>query len=67
MALDQMFFNRPMPDLAGYETPIANFFLCSDSIHPGALETGGAGAGAAARVTVALGRTVGSRRKGLVS
>tara|TARA_R110000824_G_scaffold366730_2_gene555637 strand:- start:169936 stop:171558 length:1623 start_codon:yes stop_codon:yes gene_type:complete len=56
MTLDQMFFNRPMPGLAGYETPIDNFYLCSGSAHPGALETGGAGAGAAARVATILGR-----------
>ncbi len=63
MSLDQMFFNRPMPGLAGYETPIANFYLCSGSAHPGALETGGAGAGAAQRVAAALGRNVVTRRE----
>lgn len=65
MTLDQMFFNRPMPGLAGYETPIGNFYLCSGSAHPGALEAGGAGAGAAMRVAAALGRG-GTIRKGLV-
>lgn len=62
MSLDQMFFNRPMPGLAGYETPVGNFYLCSGSAHPGALETGGAGAGAAQRVAAALGRNVVTRR-----
>lgn len=56
MTLDQMFFNRPMPGLAGYETPIGNFYLCSGSAHPGALVPGGAGAGAAALVAAALGK-----------
>jgi phytoene dehydrogenase-like protein len=56
MTLDQMFFNRPMPGLAGYETPIGNFYLCSGSAHPGALVPGGAGAGAAAVVAAALGK-----------
>lgn len=64
MTLDQMFFNRPMPGLAGYETPIANFYLCSGSAHPGALEAGGAGMGAAMRVVSALGKGDG-QRKGL--
>ncbi len=62
MSLDQMFFNRPMPGLANYETPIGNFYLCSGSAHPGALETGGTGAGAAQRVAAALGRNVFTRR-----
>ena len=62
MSLDQMFFNRPMPGLANYETPIGNFYLCSGSAHPGALETGGTGAGAAQRVAAALGRNVITRR-----
>ncbi|MCE9650538.1 MAG: NAD(P)/FAD-dependent oxidoreductase [Parvibaculum sp.] len=56
MTLDQMFFNRPMAGLAGYETPIGNFYLCSGSAHPGALVPGGAGAGAAALVAAALGK-----------
>lgn len=62
MSLDQMFFNRPMPGLAGYETPIDNFYLCSGSAHPGALETGGAGAGAARRVVSALGKSAVTKR-----
>ncbi|MES1990283.1 MAG: NAD(P)/FAD-dependent oxidoreductase [Pseudomonadota bacterium] len=65
MTLDQMFFNRPMPGLAGYDTPIGNFYLCSGSAHPGALEAGGAGAGAAQRVATALGRGA-IHRKGSV-
>ncbi|MGV8996437.1 MAG: phytoene desaturase family protein [Parvibaculaceae bacterium] len=65
MTLDQMFFNRPMPGLAGYDTPVANFYMCSGSAHPGSLETGGAGAGAAQRVVTALGRGT-IHRKGSV-
>ena len=57
--LDQLFVNRPMPGLSGYETPIRNFYLCSASAHPGALEVGGAGAGAARRVVEALGKRKG--------
>lgn len=59
MTLDQLFVNRPMPGLSGYETPIRNFYLCSGSAHPGALEVGGAGSGAARRVVAALGRRKG--------
>lgn len=56
MSLDQMFFNRPMAGLAGYETPIGNFYLCSGSAHPGAMVSGGPGAGAATVVAAALGK-----------
>ena len=66
MTLDQLFINRPMPGLSGYETPIKNFYLCSGSAHPGAMEVGGAGAGAARRVLDALGKKT-SARKGRVS
>ena len=54
MTLDQLFINRPMPGLSGYETPIRNFYLCSGSAHPGALDVGGAGAGAARLVVEAF-------------
>lgn len=54
--LDQMFFNRPSPALAGYETPIRNLYLCSQSVHPGPLGIGHAGANAAALVAVSLGK-----------
>ena len=62
MTLDQLFVNRPMPGLSGYETPIRNFYLCSGSAHPGALEVGGAGAGAARRVLDALGKKADARK-----
>lgn len=62
MTLDQLFINRPMPGLSGYETPIKNFYLCSGSAHPGALEVGGAGAGAARRVVEALGKKSDARK-----
>ncbi|MEN6541967.1 NAD(P)/FAD-dependent oxidoreductase [Parvibaculum sp.] len=54
--LDQSFFNRPSPALAGYETPIRNLYLCSQSVHPGPLGVGNAGANAAALVAAALGK-----------
>lgn len=35
MAFDQMFFFRPLPELAGYRTPIAGLYLTGASTHPG--------------------------------
>lgn len=35
MSLDQMFCFRPLPELANYETPVKNLFLCGASTHPG--------------------------------
>lgn len=35
MSLDQMFFFRPLPELAGYKTPLPNLFLTGSSTHPG--------------------------------
>ena len=35
MELDQMFLYRPLPELAGYRTPIENLYLTGASTHPG--------------------------------
>ncbi|MEM9446697.1 MAG: NAD(P)/FAD-dependent oxidoreductase [Verrucomicrobiota bacterium] len=35
MSLDQMFFFRPLPELADYKTPMKNLFLTGSSTHPG--------------------------------
>ncbi len=35
MSLDQMFFFRPLPELAGYRTPIRGLYLTGASTHPG--------------------------------
>jgi phytoene dehydrogenase-like protein len=40
MALDQMFFMRPIPGWARYRTPIENLFLCGSGTHPGGGVTG---------------------------
>jgi phytoene dehydrogenase-like protein len=40
MALDQMFFMRPVPGWARYRTPIENLFLCGSGTHPGGGVTG---------------------------
>ncbi len=35
MSLDQMFFFRPLPELAGYRTPVKWLYLTGASTHPG--------------------------------
>jgi phytoene dehydrogenase-like protein len=47
MGLDQMFFFRPLPELAGYETPIPGLFLTGASTHPGGGVFGASGRSAA--------------------
>ena len=40
MALDQIFFMRPVPGWARYRTPIDNLYLCGSGTHPGGGITG---------------------------
>ena len=40
MALDQIFFMRPVPGWSRYHTPIDNLFLCGSGTHPGGGMTG---------------------------
>jgi phytoene dehydrogenase-like protein len=40
MALDQIFFMRPVPGWSRYHTPIENLFLCGSGTHPGGGVTG---------------------------
>ena len=47
MALDQMFFMRPVPNWSRYETPIEGLYLCGLSTHPGGGVTGACGYNAA--------------------
>lgn len=35
LALDQLFFMRPVPGWARYRTPIENLYLCGSGTHPG--------------------------------
>ncbi len=35
MSIDQMFFFRPLPELAAYRTPLAGLYLTGASTHPG--------------------------------
>jgi phytoene dehydrogenase-like protein len=40
IALDQIFFMRPVPGWARYHTPIENLYLCGSGTHPGGGLTG---------------------------
>jgi phytoene dehydrogenase-like protein len=40
MALDQIFFMRPVPGWARYSTPLKNLYLCGSGSHPGGGVTG---------------------------
>jgi phytoene dehydrogenase-like protein len=50
MALDQMFFMRPVPGWSRYETPIEGLYLAGSSTHPGGGISGACGSNAAHRV-----------------
>jgi phytoene dehydrogenase-like protein len=52
MGLDQMFAWRPLPELAGYRTPLAGLYLTGASTHPGGGVFGASGR-SAARVLLA--------------
>ncbi len=47
MALDQMFFMRPVPGWSRYETPIEGLYLAGAATHPGGGITGACGFNAA--------------------
>jgi phytoene dehydrogenase-like protein len=40
LALDQIFFMRPVPGWTRYRTPIENLYLCGSGTHPGGGITG---------------------------
>ena len=50
LALDQIFFMRPLPGWARYGTPIENLYLCGSGTHPGGGVTGLPGYYAAKRI-----------------
>lgn len=35
MSLEQLFFSRPVPGWARYETPVQNLYNCGAGAHPG--------------------------------
>ncbi|WP_431232509.1 phytoene desaturase family protein [Mycolicibacterium psychrotolerans] len=47
MMLDQLFGARPLPELADYRTPVANYYLCGVGTHPGGGVMGASGHNAA--------------------
>jgi phytoene dehydrogenase-like protein len=47
LALSQMFFLRPVPGWAKYQTPIHNFYQCGSGTHPGGGVMGASGRNAA--------------------
>jgi phytoene dehydrogenase-like protein len=53
---DQLFFMRPGPGWARYETPIRRLYLCGSSAHPGGGIMGAPGRNAAQVIRKALGR-----------
>lgn len=48
LALDQVLWMRPVPELAQYRTPVSGLYLCGPAMHPGGGIAGAAGANAAA-------------------
>ena len=50
IALDQVLWMRPLPELARYRTPVAGLYLCGVAMHPGGAVPGAAGANAASVV-----------------
>ena len=57
MGLDSMFAYRPLPELAGYRTPVRGLFLTGASTHPGGGVFGASGR-TAARVVLATAAAV---------
>jgi phytoene dehydrogenase-like protein len=47
LALDQLLWARPVPELARYRTPLPGLYVCGADMHPGAGVAGAAGAHAA--------------------
>jgi phytoene dehydrogenase-like protein len=50
LSLEQLFFLRPAPGWAGYQTPIRRLYLCGSAAHPGGGIMGAPGMNAARRV-----------------
>lgn len=50
LALDQLFFMRPVPGYADYRTPVPGMYLCSSGAHPGGGVSGVPGYNAARRI-----------------
>jgi phytoene dehydrogenase-like protein len=53
---EQLFWNRPLPELAQYRAPLAGLYLCGAGQHPGGEVSGQPGHNAAQEVLKDLGR-----------
>lgn len=56
LALDQLFFMRPVPGWSRYRTPIENLYLCGSGTHPGGGVTGLPGKYAAREISKGVSR-----------
>lgn len=56
LTLDQLLFNRPLPGLSRYRTPVTGYYLCGSSTHPGGGVMGAPGANAAREILADIGR-----------
>ena len=54
LSLEQLFFNRPVPGWARYQTPLRNLWMCGSATHPGGGIMGASGRLAALQVLRAL-------------
>jgi phytoene dehydrogenase-like protein len=59
LALEQLFFKRPIAHYADYRTPIAGLYLCGSSAHPGGGVSGIPGHNAAREILADLKRKAG--------
>jgi phytoene dehydrogenase-like protein len=50
LALDQMFFMRPMPGWSNHRTPVDGLYLCGSGVHGGGGVSGASGRNAARAV-----------------
>jgi phytoene dehydrogenase-like protein len=60
LALEHLFFMRPVPGWAGYRTPVEGLYLCGAGAHPGGGVTGAPGHNAARQVLRDLRRRPGA-------
>jgi phytoene dehydrogenase-like protein len=52
LTLEQLFFLRPVPGWAQYETPVKGLFMCGSATHPGGGIMGAPGRNAAQRILI---------------
>ena len=62
LALQQLFFQRPLAHWSSYRTPISGYYQCGSSTHPGGGVMGAAGRLAAMRILADGGHSMQARR-----